>query len=170
MDADDVAPASTPGGGLPALGSRGEGWVVLQVVLIGLVLAAGLKGPRWPNAGRLLRAAATVPLLVGGIALMAGGSRRLGRQLTPFPKPHAEGTLRRDGAYRLVRHPIYGGVLLLAWAWTLLSSPLAALPASAALPFLEAKRRREEAWLVEQHPEYDDYRRQAPRRFVPFVW
>ena len=32
----------------------------------------------------------------------------------PFPKPSVHSTLRSGGAYRLVRHPIYGGLLLLA--------------------------------------------------------
>jgi protein-S-isoprenylcysteine O-methyltransferase Ste14 len=101
---------------------------------------------------------------------MAAGSRGLGAQLTPFPRPPAEGALKREGAYGLVRHPIYGGVLLLAWAWALLTSPLALVPSALGIPFLEAKRRREEAWLVEQHHEYGEYQRQVPRRFIPFVW
>ena len=83
-----------------------------------------------------------VPLALAGGGLMASGSRRLGALLTPFPKPRAEGTLRQDGAYGLVRHPIYGGVVSLAWAWALVTSPLAGLPATLAVPFFEAKRRR----------------------------
>ncbi len=32
------------------------------------------------------------------------------------------------------------------------------------------KRRREEAWLSEEYAEYEAYRREVPRRFLPFVW
>ena len=39
-----------------------------------------------------------------------------------------------------------------------------------AAAFLEAKRRREEAWLLEQHPGYAEYRGRVHRRFVPFLW
>jgi protein-S-isoprenylcysteine O-methyltransferase Ste14 len=69
-----------------------------------------------------------------------------------------------------VRHPIYSGVLLLALAWWLLSSPLALAPWSVAAVFLDAKRRREEAWLLEAHPDYDEYRANVRTSFVPFVW
>ena len=43
-------------------------------------------------------------------------------------------------------------------------------PARAAALFLDAKRRREEAWLVKSLAGYEDYRRQVRRRFIPFVW
>lgn len=155
---------------LPSLGPKGEGWVVIQVVLIGLAVVAGLSGPRWPRATRSLRRLAAVPLVLGGMALFAGGSQRLGRQLTPFPRPTAEGGLKQDGAYGFVRHPIYGGVLLVLAAWALLSSPLTLVPLTLAGPFLEAKRTREEAWLSEKHPEYAAYRERVSRRFIPFVW
>ena len=36
--------------------------------------------------------------------------------------------------------------------------------------FLDAKRRREESWLGEEHPEYAAYRREVRNSLVPFVW
>ena len=155
---------------LPSLGPRGEGWVALQGVLIVAALVAGVKGARWSRATTRPRLAAALPLAALGAGLFAAGARGLGGQITPFPRPHAAGALRREGAYALVRHPIYGGVLLLAWAWALLTSPAALVPALLGIPFLEAKRHREEAWLAEQHSDYEDYQRQVPRRFIPFVW
>ena len=105
-----------------------------------------------------------------GLYLFAGGATGLGRQITPFPKPVEEGSVKRSGAYGLVRHPIYGGVLLLTLAWSLLSSPLALAPWTVAAMFLDAKRRREEAWLLEAHPDYEEYRASVRHSFVPFVW
>ena len=170
MDRPDEPNAPTGGHLLPSLGPKGEGWVAIQVALIGLAVVAGMRGPRWPRAGRSLRRLAAVPLVLGGVALFAGGSGRLGHQLTPFPRPTAESSLRQDGAYGYVRHPIYGGALLLIAAWALLSSPLTLVPLALAGPFLEAKRTREEAWLGDKHPEYAAYRERVPRRFIPFVW
>jgi protein-S-isoprenylcysteine O-methyltransferase Ste14 len=155
---------------LPSLGPHGEGWVALQGALLVLEGLCSWRGPRWPRRARALRLLLAATLFVSGAALFAGGSRRLGRQLTPFPKPVAEGELRRDGAYGLVRHPIYGGVFLVASAWALVTSPLALLPAALAVPFFNLKRRREEAWLVARHDDYEDYRREVRRRFIPFVW
>ena len=169
-DPQNEPTASPAGSRLPALGPHGEGWVAIQIVLIGLAGAAGLRGPRWPRVAPSPRVLAALALALSGSALFASGSQRLGRQLTPFPRPMAEGSLKQEGAYSLVRHPIYGGVLLLGAAWALLSSPLALLPLALAGPFLEAKRSREEAWLAERHPEYAAYREQVRRRFIPFVW
>jgi protein-S-isoprenylcysteine O-methyltransferase Ste14 len=164
-------PSATPAASrLPSLGPHGEGWVAIQIMLIGLAVAAGQRGPRWPRAARVPRFLMAVPLALGGVALFADGSQRLGRQLTPFPRPTAEGSLKQDGAYGFVRHPIYGGVLLLGAAWALLSSPRALLPLALAGPFLEAKRSREEAWLSERHPEYAAYRERVRWRFIPFAW
>jgi protein-S-isoprenylcysteine O-methyltransferase Ste14 len=156
-------------GGLPDLGPHGEGWVALQLVIFLAGVAGGLRGPRWPGA-RALRVATGLTLLAYGLVLFTAGSARLGRLLTPFPRPRRAGELRSGGAYGLVRHPIYGGVFLISFAWALLSSPLALLPALLTLPFFELKRHREEAWLREQHPDYDAYSRDVPRRFIPFVW
>jgi protein-S-isoprenylcysteine O-methyltransferase Ste14 len=155
---------------LPQLGRRGEGWVALQIVLLAVIVAAGLAGPDWPSSVRPWLAVAASLVAVVGLCLFLGGAAGLGRQLTPFPKPVEQGGLKRGGVYGLVRHPIYGGVLLLALAWSLVSSPLALVPWAIAGLFLDAKRRREEAWLVEKHPEYEEYKSGVRAAFVPFVW
>jgi protein-S-isoprenylcysteine O-methyltransferase Ste14 len=155
---------------LPSLGRRGGGWVALQVCLIALIAAAGLLGPRWPAAARLWLAIVGAVLAAVGGWLLAAGGLRLGRQLTPYPKPVNEGALREQGAFCLVRHPMYGGVLLLALGWSLVMSPVTLVVWALAAAFLDAKRRREEAWLLELHPDYDAYRQRVRRRFIPFVW
>jgi len=155
---------------LPEMGPRGEGWVALQVVLLVAMAAAGRRGWRWPSSTRTLRLLAAGPAALAGAYLFAEGAGGLGRQLTPFPKPVQQASLRRDGAFGLVRHPIYGGVLLLTLAWSLVSSPVALAPWAVAALFLDAKRRREESWLREEHPEYEAYRREVRHSLVPFVW
>lgn len=155
---------------LPSLGRRGEGWAALQVALIGASIAAGLRGPDWPSETRGRRRVGAGLAFLAGAPLLVGGGRKLGRQLTPFPKPAAEGNLKEDGVYRLVRHPMYGGGLLVMAGWALVSSPLALAPLALAAPFMDLKRRREEAWLLLQHPGYREYRARVPHRFIPFVW
>jgi len=157
-------------GSLPQLGRRGEGWVALQLVLLAAITAAGIRGSRWPSSARSLRMVAAAVSALGGVYLFTGAARRLGKQITPFPKPVEDGSVKRSGAYGLVRHPMYGGVLLLALGWSLASSPLALAPWTVAAVFLDAKRRREEAWLVEAHPEYEEYRASVRHSFAPFVW
>jgi protein-S-isoprenylcysteine O-methyltransferase Ste14 len=155
---------------LPQLGRRGGGWVALQLALIGAIAAAGTRGSRWPSPARAVRTIAAAASALAGLCLFAGAATRLGSQITPFPKPVEEGSLKRSGAYGLVRHPMYGGVLLIALGWALVSSPLALAPWTAAAVFLDAKRRREEAWLIEAHPDYEEYQASVRHSFVPFVW
>ena len=155
---------------LPELGRRGGGWVALQVVIFAVAAAAGFLGVDWPAAARPWLWAAGALAFLTGIGLLLGGGAGLGRQLTVFPRPIATGELRQDGLYALVRHPIYGGVLSSLLAWALVSSPLALLPFAVAAAFFDAKRRREEAWLLEKFPGYAEYRERVRRQFIPFIW
>jgi protein-S-isoprenylcysteine O-methyltransferase Ste14 len=68
-----------------------------------------------------------------------------------------------------VRHPIYGGTLLVALGWSLLSSPLALFPTALLAFLLELKSRHEESMLAERFPEYEAYRRRVRWRFVPGI-
>lgn len=158
------------GSRLPDLGSRGGGWLALQLVLFVAVLGTGWRGPPWPSEIRIVTTVAGLAGVLAGAALSLAGSRALGSALTPLPRPRDDATFRDDGVYAFARHPIYGGVLLLALGVSLLTSPLALIP-TALLGFLfEGKRRREEAWLVQRYPEYGSYRSRVRRRFWPFLW
>jgi protein-S-isoprenylcysteine O-methyltransferase Ste14 len=159
--------------GIPALGPRGEGWVIAQLVLLaiigwaglGSVADAGVPGPWGP-----------LSLLVGLLAIAAGsllaarGSWDLRSSFSPFPRPVDGAPLIETGAYRLVRHPIYSGLILGAVGWALVTSSLVAL-VSAGLLFVlfAAKGRREEAWLAEIHPDYAAYQRRT-RRLIPGIY
>lgn len=165
-----MASPDPPQSRLPALGRRGGGWVAIQVTLLAVAVAAGMLGTSWPPAAQLWLWIGGSVVLVGGLALLVGGGVGLGRQLTPFPKPAKTGELREDGVYGLVRHPMYGGALLAMLGWSLVSSPLALVPFALAGVFLDAKRRREEAWMLAQYPGYGQYRLRVRRQFIPFVW
>lgn len=154
----------------PALGARGGGWVILQFVVLGAAFAAGIAGPEWPAGASAWLMIGGSALVLVGIVLAAAGMRHLGSSITPFPRPGDEAELREHGSYRLVRHPIYGGLLLATLGWALATSPVALVPAVVlGLVFL-GKSSREEAWLAERYDGYVDYRARVPKRFVPFVW
>ena len=101
--------------------------------------------------------------------LLVAGVVGLGSSLTPFPKPSEGSTLRMSGAYRLVRHPIYGGSMLVALGWSLLSSPLALFATAILALLFELKSRHEESMLMVRFPEYEAYQRRVRWRFVPGV-
>ncbi len=155
---------------LPELGARGEGWVVLQVVLIVLLVAAGFSGPAWSGDLRVAGAVVGAGLILAGIVLMAGGIAWLRRQLTPFPHPVPDGLLITDGPFAVVRHPMYAGGVILAIGWALMAAaPLAFGVAVTILAFLDLKSRREEAWLTDEFSQYAAYARRTPK-LIPFVY
>src|SRR6266508_2331507 len=155
---------------IPALGPRGEGWVFIQAILLVGVVVAGLVGARWQKN---LQVPALVIGIVSGAAglwLAVSAIGTLGKSVSPFPKPQATSELKESGVYALVRHPIYGGILLLSLAWSLALSPWALIPTGALAIALAFKSRLEERWLIDRHPAYADYRQRVRRRFVPYLW
>lgn len=144
---------------------RGDGWVAGQFALFGLVAAAAFFGPEWPWHRATLLTGTIVAIL--GASLFASGIGALGNALTPFPRPRGQLVVR--GPFGLVRHPIYGGVVLELLAVSLLTRPLALVPALFGIVFLTLKARHEEQLLREAVPGYDAYCRRVHRRFIPFV-
>ena len=155
---------------LPALGARGEGWLVIQFGLLIAILASGYAGRAWGSEVGVVSSGVGVVLLVAGGVLAVRGIVDLGGALTPFPRPREGGRLIESGAYRLVRHPIYGGLVIGALGWGLFkASPLALLLSVGLLLFFDLKSRREEAWLADEYPDYGEYRNRT-RRLIPFLY
>ena len=155
---------------LPDLGRRGEGWFLLQVVLFGAIAVSGAAGPAWGGWQVAVGMAAGVVLIGCGGVLSLRGLLNLRENLTPFPKPLDNAQLVETGAYRLVRHPIYGGLILGALGWGLLrASPLTLLGALALAVFFDLKSRREEIWLSESYADYPAYRSRT-RRLLPWIY
>jgi protein-S-isoprenylcysteine O-methyltransferase Ste14 len=158
---------------VPSLGPRGEGWVVLQVVMLVLVAAGGAIAPG--TAGLLSSTAGIgvglVLLILGGsIALVGVGSLQTGRSVSALPYPRGEISLVTTGAYSYIRHPIYTGLILSALGWVVLQDSGPALIATLGLSVvLDLKRRREEAWLDQRFGEYAAYRERT-KAFIPFVY
>lgn len=158
---------------LPSLGPRGEGWVAIQGVIFAAIALAGIGLPGvWPEPG------ATVGVLAGSLLGICGGVLAItgliglgrGDALTAVPHPRDGARLVETGAYRLVRHPIYGGLVLGAAGWALVRASVSALVlAGALLIFFDLKRRREEAWLLARFSDYDAYRART-KHLIPWIY
>jgi protein-S-isoprenylcysteine O-methyltransferase Ste14 len=155
---------------IPELGPRGEGWVALQLVLLGGIAGCGFVGIYWPHPIEGFFVVLGLIVIVAGVAVFALAVLSLGRSLTPFPRPRDGGELREGGPFRHVRHPIYGGVILLALGWSIAEAPLGLVPTALLAAFFDLKARREEVWLGERYPEYAGYLARTPRRFVPWLY
>jgi protein-S-isoprenylcysteine O-methyltransferase Ste14 len=125
-----------------------------------LVPRRGSPAPGW------LLAVAALAALVGGAVVLLGAAS-LGRGLTAAPLPNAHARLRTDGLYRLVRHPIYSGVLLCAGAYTAaVGGPATLVVLVLLVVHLNVKARWEERRLTRRFLGYPAYAARTPR-FVP---
>lgn len=123
---------------------------------------------RWP-AHRAWQIAGIVLIIAGAAFLIAGGVR-LGRGLTPLPRPLDDARLVESGPYAVVRHPMYFGGVLLGFGWACIASSwLTVAYAALLLAFLDLKSRREERWLTARFAGYDAYTRRV-HRLIPFVY
>jgi protein-S-isoprenylcysteine O-methyltransferase Ste14 len=155
---------------VPDLGKRGEGWVVLQSIAFAGIVGCSFAGLDWPAAVEPWLPIAGVVLATAGLVLFVSGVAALGPAMTTLPKPRERGRLQEGRIYRLVRNPVYGGLILLTLGWSFAKAPLALVPTLALVAIFELKSRREEEWLTARYPEYAAYRDRTPRRFVPWLY
>ena len=150
---------------------RGGWWVVAQLPLLALAYYVPARYGRSVPLEQLdLPTAVGIALLVAGILQAAVGMLALGHGLTPYPHPLADAVLRTRGAYAIVRHPIYGGILFMSVGWSLFQHSLAGLGVAAALlVFFDRKAATEERWLMEKFPDYAAYR-QRVRKLIPGIY
>jgi len=132
-------------------------------------IGLGFLPPEWPGSlDRPLDWAGAACAILGA-NLVYLSARALGGSLSTFPRPRRQGELVVRGPYRWARHPIYGGGILFFLGWALYSGPLALLAVAALAVLWLGKSRLEEQLLAERYPGYEAYRRETPRRFVPFI-
>lgn len=127
--------------------------VAVQFVLIAAVCV-------WPGGwgGTTARSMlVAAPLVALAAVVVIASAVALGSSLTALPEPNGGG-LRVHGTYRLVRHPMYTGVLLgcagVATARGVLGAWLAV---GLLMGLFEVKSRREERFLAQTYPDYGDY-------------
>jgi protein-S-isoprenylcysteine O-methyltransferase Ste14 len=109
-------------------------------------------------------------LTVLGVLLLIAGMVALGRDLTPFPRPLGHARLRRRGAYALVRHPIYAGLIFASLGWALTWQSIAAIVFTLfVFLFFDRKSAREEVFLRARYSDYGDYCAHV-RKLVPGIY
>jgi 2-amino-4-hydroxy-6-hydroxymethyldihydropteridine diphosphokinase len=149
--------------------TRGGWWVVGQgVVLVAsaVALVTGPGSPAWPGWAVWFGAA----VAACGVAQAAAGLRQLGTNLTPYPQPLESARLVGRGVFRLVRHPIYGGiVLMMVGAALYRRNVVAVVIGIVGGVYFWMKSRFEERRLRCHYPGYAQYASHVRKRLIPWV-
>ncbi len=94
---------------------------------------------------------------------------QLNRNLSPFPTPKQTSRLLTGGIFKLIRHPIYTGILFILFSIAVFQGSGYRLFVSFLLLILfHFKTLYEEKKLVEKFPEYEDYKRNTGK-FLPKI-
>ena len=145
---------------------KGGWWVVAQFALFGLILVALTQNRTPEDTLRVIGWG----LLVGAALLGGSGLWMIRNHLTALPAPRHGAVLVERGPFSLVRHPIYGGLILGFLGLSVRGGNVLAVGLALLLiPFFWAKTEHEERLLVARIPEYGDYRQRVRRRFLPWI-
>ena len=142
--------------------------VLIQFTLfIVFAFAARLEVPFYENT--LYKAAGYV-ISFTGFAWLIIAMYQLNTNLTAYPSPKETGKLITSGLYRIVRHPIYSGVLLLSLGVALVMNNYLMLGLFVIfILFFLYKSSYEESLLRKKYPEYDQYMHKTGGLF-PVLW
>lgn len=146
--------------------TRGNILVVGQFTLLGLIWFFPAAND-WSIPTALNQVASVLNLVAIFVLLISAVN--LGRSLTANPVPLESSSLKTNGLYAVVRHPIYSALLILASTAVVQSRSFVHIIAGLMLfALLEYKARFEEKLLMERYPEYAAYAARVGR-LVPFV-
>jgi protein-S-isoprenylcysteine O-methyltransferase Ste14 len=149
------------------------GYLVVQAGLF-LLLAFGPRSfqgfTEWSTPFALIASVGGTVLFISGLILATTGVIHLGRNFTPLPVPKKSATLVVTGAYKFVRHPIYSGIICMAFGCGLwLRSWLTIIYALLLFVFFDVKSLYEERLLEEKFPEYATYKKWA-KKLLPYIY
>ena len=155
------------GGPAQTIDRRARWGIVLEGVGFFFVWSA------WAWAGETpwWRWVAGVPCLLAGAALTWTSARVLGRQWRFDAGLNADHRLVQEGAYRVVRHPIYASMLAMLLGTGLLLTRLRFVAVATVFFVIgtEVRVRIEDALLASRFgPAFDDYRKRV-RAYIPFI-
>lgn len=141
--------------------------VLIQFVLFAVIGASAVLIPtekdaiQWALGG----IGAVGGAIIGLLAITEHGRvNKGGPNVVPTPNQNAD--LITSGLYKRIRHPIYTGVLLVAFGITIWHGHVITMVATIFLVgLLTYKSLYEEEMLMEQYPDYGQYRRRTGRFF-----
>eukprot|EP00188_Purpureofilum_apyrenoidigerum_P000213 Plantae.Rhodophyta-Purpureofilum_apyrenoidigerum.ctg10853.p1 GENE.Plantae.Rhodophyta-Purpureofilum_apyrenoidigerum.ctg10853~~Plantae.Rhodophyta-Purpureofilum_apyrenoidigerum.ctg10853.p1 ORF type:complete len:245 (-),score=35.65 Plantae.Rhodophyta-Purpureofilum_apyrenoidigerum.ctg10853:94-828(-) len=146
--------------------ARGETFGVLQIITALLILRG--QGGFDPLFALIFGPG----VLLTGAFICVKSVADLGyHQISIWPKPVPDGTLKTEGAYSIVRHPIYSGVLLSSLGFSISSGSPARFALTLALGYLFMRKIGvEEEFLAEEYEGYGEYQEDVPYKLIPKIF
>eukprot|EP00878_Enallax_costatus_P006117 GHUV01006413.1.p1 GENE.GHUV01006413.1~~GHUV01006413.1.p1 ORF type:complete len:239 (+),score=54.08 GHUV01006413.1:345-1061(+) len=146
------------------LGKRGEGWTIAQLAAVPIILFP-------PFHLEKLATALGVLMVIGGLYAMFLGQQNLGKSLSPLPKPRKASKFVSNGIYEYVRHPMYGGLILVSLGVAAVTHDETRLLLALGLWLvLEKKIALEEKFLVDRYgAAYEAYKATVMKLF-PYIY
>ncbi len=139
-------------------------FIALHFTNFGLIFSRGIL----PQSPILDWAAAAFSVI--GVSIAIWARAHLGRNWSPRPAAKLNHELVVTGPYAYVRHPIYTGLILMAFGATLTGSVWGICVFIAASLIFILRIGKEEKIMHELFPnKYPEYQKRT-KRLVPFVW
>ena len=146
---------------------KGGGWIIGQFLLIALYIFVPFSHPL--PVYSFIRWIGFASMIYGAIMALPAFFK-LGRDLTPFPKPKLHSHPVQTGSYAWVRHPFYSGLSALAIGYSLWQGSWERFALAIMLfIYLDRKSAAEEKWLMKTFPEYAAYRSKV-KKMIPFLY
>lgn len=110
-----------------------------------------------------------VAIFVIGALITVIAVLQLNINLSAFPSPLADSKLIEAGVFKLIRHPIYTGLILAFFGYAIVDdSGYKLLISLGLLLWFYFKTLYEERLLIEKFPEYLEYKKRSGRFFPKF--
>ena len=145
---------------------KGNLLVLGQFILLGLLIFVPSSGLNTGGFSTFFVAISLVSMFLGFV-ILALSALALGKSLTAHPMPSKNAVLVTDGLYRFVKHPIYSGLILLAFGLTIAGGFFPHVLFFIALVLLlNYKASFEEKLLASTYAGYAEYSKKTGR-FIP---
>ncbi len=101
-------------------------------------------------------------LIICGSIIIITAIIKLGRNISPLPRPRKDSDLKTTGIYAYARHPIYFGLILISIANPIFNYSIYKIILTILLMInLTLKIKLEEKYLLEKFPYYSNYKKKV---------